>query len=147
MEKNSVFWWSSTFTEMHILSEGRGPQRGSFLFHFRDSLFLETNFSFNSRYFGLQLSRFRPVLIYDMHGRRFHQPCSGLLISDVRKLTTDIHGLLNHLGSCQTFMTGTTLKGLHSLWYIVWYSHSQITLDYTWNSKDTRFLSDVIWII
>ncbi len=30
------------------------------------------------RYFGLQLSRFRPVLIYDMHGRKFHRPCSGL---------------------------------------------------------------------
>ncbi len=28
--------------------------------------------------FGLQLSRFRPVLIYDMHERKFHQPCSGL---------------------------------------------------------------------
>ncbi len=31
-----------------------------------------------SRYFGLQLSRFRPVLIYDMHGRKFHRPCYGL---------------------------------------------------------------------
>ncbi len=60
------------------LSVGRGPQKGPFLSHFRDFLFPETNFSFNSRYFGLQLSRFRPVLIYDMHGRKFHRPCSGL---------------------------------------------------------------------
>ena len=29
--------------------------------------------------FGLQLSRFWPVLIYDMHERKFHWPCSGLL--------------------------------------------------------------------
>ncbi len=42
-------------------------------------MFLETDFSFNNIYFGLQLSRFRPVLIYDMHERKFHQPCSGLL--------------------------------------------------------------------
>ncbi len=35
--------------------------------------------SINSRSLGLQLSRFRPVLIYDMHGQTFHQPRSGLL--------------------------------------------------------------------
>ena len=68
-----------------ILSVGRGPQKTQFLSHFRDFLFPETNFSFNSRYFGLQLSSFRPVLIYDMHGRKFHQPCSGLLCLDHEK--------------------------------------------------------------
>ncbi len=29
-------------------------------------------------YFGLQLSRYRPVLIYDIYERKFHWPCSGL---------------------------------------------------------------------
>ncbi len=33
-------------------------------------------------YFGLQLSRFRSVLMYDMHERKFHQTCSGLNIKN-----------------------------------------------------------------
>ena len=70
----------------YILSVGRGPQKTQFLSHFRDFLFPETNFSFNSRYFGLRLSRFRPVSIHDMHGRKFHQPCSGLTVTSVQKL-------------------------------------------------------------
>ncbi len=41
-------------------------------------LCLGTNFSFNDIYFRLQLSRFQSVLMYDMHERKFHQPCSGL---------------------------------------------------------------------
>ena len=73
--KKFRLWWSSPFPEMHcILSVGRGPQKPHFCSTLGTLCSRKQIFPFNSRYFGLQLSKFWHVLIYDIHF--FYTNCS-----------------------------------------------------------------------
>ena len=54
-----------------------------------------------SLHFGLLLSRYRPVLIYDMDGQKFHWPCSGLKVIST---STVLYSKLYFVWKAATFL-------------------------------------------
>ena len=119
-----------------ILSVGRGLQKPSFLSHFRWIVFLE------SIHFGLQLSRFRPVLVYDMHKRKFHQPHSGL------KMKTFV--VLHQSQSCSAWPSTVriSIKIVKQTWYIpCWIKEFCVLLTLHTQTLPFMFQQESFWSI